>query len=490
MSTLEVVNKNKDRLMTAYKQFFDNNNSNGVGEYKTFVVTDVSTSRINALKKLLDGNAIQYGYSNGAALKGYNYFTQKEENFTTSNSLVISTYQPKGVLVKVLFEPKSKLADSATYDITAWALPYVYGLQSYAVKEKINADKNAVVRTPGEIPLDAYGYLLKYNSFEDAKLLAALLNAGIKVRYAERDFSFAGNKYSRGTLIVLKKGNEEKIDALQKAATQFRTAVMPIQSGFMETGFDFGSDKIHFIKKPNVAMITGRGSNSNDAGEIWHLFDKQLEYPITLINADDLGNVNLKDIDVLIVPAGRYKFLSDKDASADLKTWVRQGGKIIAIDNAVAQMVGGDWGLKMKKTDEEKDKKEDAKPSYEDLKKFAESEHDGIKSFIAGAIYKIDLDVTHPLAFGLGDNYFTLKQDDNVYEFLKDGWNVGVIKKDNYVAGFVGSKIKDKIKDAMLIGEQGMGNGDIIYLADNPIFRNFWESGKLLLSNAVFLAGQ
>ena len=493
MSTLEVVSKNNNRLMTAYKQFFDNNNSNGVGEYKTFVVTDVNTSRINAFKKLLDGNAIQYGYSNGASLKGYNYFTQKEENFTTTNSLVISTYQPKGVLVKVLFEPKSKLADSATYDITAWALPYVYGLQSYAVKEKISADnKNAVVRTPGEIPLDAYGYLLKYNSFEDAKLLAALLNANIKVRYAERDFSFSNNKFSRGTLIVLRKGNEDKIDALQKATTQFRTTVTPIQSGFMETGFDFGSDKVHFIKKPNVAMITGKGSNSNDAGEVWHLFDKQLDYPITLISADDLGNINLKDIDVLIVPAGRYKFLSDKDASADLKTWVRQGGKIIAIDNAVAQMASGDWGLKMKKTDEEKDKdkKEDAKPSYEDLKKFAESEHDGIKSFIAGAIYKIDLDVTHPLAFGLGDNYYTLKQDDNVYEFLKDGWNVGVIKKNNYVAGFVGSKIKDKIKDAMLIGEQGMGNGDIIYLADNPIFRNFWESGKLLLSNAVFLAGQ
>ena len=77
-----------------------------------------------------------------------------------------------------------------------------------------------------------------------------------------------------------------------------------------------------------------------------------------------------------------------------------------------------------------------------------------------------------------------------MYEFLKEGWNVGVIKKDNYVAGFVGSKIKDKIKDAVLIGEQPMGSGDIIYLPDNPIFRSFWESGKLLLFNAVFLAGQ
>jgi hypothetical protein len=454
------------------------------------VVTDVNTNRIDGLKRLLDDNGIAYTYSSGAALKGYNYFTQKEEAFTTSNSLVVSTYQSKGVLAKVLFEPKSKLADSATYDITAWALPYVYGLQSYAVKEKLAADNKTVTGTmPTVMPVNAYGYLIRYSSFEDAKLLAAILQAGIKVRFAERDFSVAGKKFLRGTLIILRKGNEDKLTDLQQAVRTFNGAVTPIESGFMDTGFDFGSEKVHFIKKPNVAMITGKGSYAESAGEVWHLFDQQLNYPITLINADDVNNVNWKNIDVLIVTAGRYKFLSDKDASVDLKNWVKQGGKIIAIDNAVSQMANGDWGIKMKKEDEEKDKKAD-KPSYDDLKKFAESEHDGIRSYIAGAIYKIELDVTHPLSFGLGENYYTLKQDDNVYEFFKEGWNVGVIKKDNYVAGFVGSKIKDKIKDAMLIGEQPMGSGDIIYLADNPIFRNFWENGKLLLSNAVFLAGQ
>jgi hypothetical protein len=77
-----------------------------------------------------------------------------------------------------------------------------------------------------------------------------------------------------------------------------------------------------------------------------------------------------------------------------------------------------------------------------------------------------------------------------VYEFLKDGWNVGVIKKDNYVAGFVGSAIQDKIKDGLMIGEQQYGSGTLIYLPDNPVFRCFWESGKQLLANAVFFAGQ
>ncbi len=492
MSTLEVVAKNTARLVAAFKKYFDDAKTNGVGEYKTFVVTETATNKINALKKLLEANGIQYSYSSGALLKGFNYFTQKEENFTTKGSLVVSTYQPRGVLAKVLFEPRSKLADSLTYDITGWALPYVYGLQSYAVRDKIVTDNKqpAGIAVPVISP-GKYGYLIRYQSFEDAKLLAALLQAGIKVRYAQRDFDAVDKRFAKGTLIVLTKGNEDKLNALQAAAKQYDADVTSIESGFMEVGFDFGSEKVRFVKKPSVALVTGEGSYPESAGEIWHLFDRQLNYPITLINAADIANVNLKDIDVLIVPAGRYKFLSDKEAGADLKSWVRQGGKIIAVENAVAQMAAGEWGIKQKKTEEDKDKdKKEDEPNYDYLKKFAESEHESIKGFIAGAIYKIDLDTTHPLAFGLGDSYYSLRQDNVLYDFLKEGWNVGVIKKDNYVTGFVGSKIKDKIKDAVLIGEQPMGSGDIIYFADNPVFRSFWESGKLLLSNAVFLAGQ
>lgn len=108
-----------------------------------------------------------------------------------------------------------------------------------------------------------------------------------------------------------------------------------------------------------------------------------------------------------------------------------------------------------------------------------------------GSIFKVELDHTHPLGFGYPDFYYTLKQDGNIYEFMKEGgWNVGVIKKDNYISGFAGSEIKGKLKDGLLIGAQDLGRGQVIYLADNPIFRSFWENGKLLLCNAVFLVGQ
>ena len=191
---------------------------------------------------------------------------------------------------------------------------------------------------------------------------------------------------------------------------------------------------------------------------------------------------------MLIVPDGKYNFLNEKDGTADLKTWVRQGGKLIAMENAVAQMAAGDWGIKLKKTEDEK--KEEKPLTYQELKRFEENEHKGIMSNIPGAIYKIEMDNSHPLALGFPKYFFNLKQDGNMYEFLKDGWNVGIIKKDSYVAGFVGAKLKEKIKEGLSLGVQDYGRGSIVYLADDPIFRNFWESGKMLFSNAVFLVGE
>jgi hypothetical protein len=70
---------------------------------------------------------------------------------------------------------------------------------------------------------------------------------------------------------------------------------------------------------------------------------------------------------------------------------------------------------------------------------------------------------------------------------MKEGWNVGYLKDNNYVTGFVGAKAKDKMKNTMIFGVHEMGRGKIIYMADDPIFRGFWYAGKLIFSNAVFL---
>ena len=107
-----------------------------------------------------------------------------------------------------------------------------------------------------------------------------------------------------------------------------------------------------------------------------------------------------------------------------------------------------------------------------------------------GAIFRAELDPTHPLAFGYGRRYFTLKRDAEAFAFLEDGWNVGVLREGTPVSGFAGAKTAEALENSLVFGVQHQGRGEVVYLLDDPLFRAFWENGKLLMANAVFLVGQ
>src|SRR5690606_21916270 len=135
----------------------------------------------------------------------------------------------------------------------------------------------------------------------------------------------------------------------------------------------------------------------------------------------------------LIMPDGRYGFLNDKESAAAFEQWIRKGGKVVALENAMSQLSTQTWSnLKLKS--DSSDKKDAKKDPYENLKTYENREKEYVSEHIPGAIYKVDVDNTHPLMFGYPKNYYTLKLDDNVYEFMKDGWNVGVIKKEGLLS--------------------------------------------------------
>lgn len=439
------------------------------------------------MAQLLKKNGIEYGITSTKTFSGFNYLTGKEEEYADEGyQLAVSAYQLRGTLVRVLFEPKSFLNDSATYDITAWSLPYVFNVKAYGVKERLPVQANT--GTASITPVQSnYGVIIPYTSFNGGKVLAYLLSHNVKVRYADKAFTYNKKNYNAGTLIVLRGSNIANWNTVvNDACAQFDVQADAVETGFVEKGYDFGSENVHFIQSPKVALITGAQTSSLGAGEVWHFFEQQLHYPITLINADELNYINISDYNVLIFPDGDYKVFTDNSITEKLKAFVRTGGNIIAMQDAVLQMAGGDWYIKQKedKTDSSADS------SYALLKKYGAREQDELTTFVHGTIYKLDLDNTHPLAYGYPAYYYTLKQDKNVYSFLKDGWNVGVLKKNNYVAGFVGSKAKPQIKDGVVFGVQDVGRGHIIFMADDPLFRAFWEGGKLLFTNAVFMMGQ
>jgi len=492
LSTIEISSQNADKLIKEFHKFFNNAVTTGVGDYKSYVIKNLPADkeRIKSFLQLLNRNKIAYAAAKSGTASGYNYNSRKAETFSfDGNDILVSAVQPRSALIKVLFDPVSKLVDSVTYDITAWVVPYVYGLTAYATKQSLPSAGpwEEPIKTSGE-NISSYGYVLPWNGVQTAKTVAQLLIKGIKLRYAEEPFELGGTKFDRGSILILKTSNNANAwDTLRKVCNENNTTLYPISTGFVDKGFDFGSSKVHYIKPPKVALVTGSGVSSNAAGEIWFLFERELNYPITLINLNSLSGVNWGSFDVLIMPDGYYSFLSDKNNADDFRNWINKGGKVIALENAVSQLSKLDWTIKMKKKSDDSDKKDSI---YAALHRYEDRDREPIANITAGSIYKVELDNTHPLAFGYPNYYYTLKLDDNIYDFLKDGWNVGIVRKDEAIAGFVGYRLKSRLKDGLLFGVQNVGNGSITYLADNILFRDFWENGKLMFCNAVFLVGQ
>lgn len=493
LSTIEAASQNAAALVKEFQTYFTNAAEGKMTSFKTYIIKHSMNDeqRLSSLKELLNRNGISFGTASGKG-KGFHYLSKKEEAFNIeAKDLVIAADQPKAALVEVLFEPNAHLNDSVTYDITAWAMPYAYGLQAYASKQifKVNVSANETVKNA---VADPYGYIFSWSSGGSLKAVAQMLKEGIRLRFAEKGFTANKRQFHNGAVIILKNGNTkfgnrlwERVRAI---ADKNNVPLFETGSGMADNGADFGSSLVHAFKSPKVVLLTGEGVNAYAAGEVWSYFDNELEYPISLVNTNDMGYLDWSKTDVIIMPDGSYNFLNNKDQQAQLMSWVRGGGKIIALERAVQQLSKQDWSLL-----KERISKEDTLSKKDSIKtsNYANREKEYVSENTPGAIFKVTVDNTHPLMFGYADYYYTLKMDGVMYEPMqKGGWNAGIIKADKQLAGFVGNKLSKNLKNALLFGVQDVGRGSVVYLADDVLFRNFWENGKLMFGNAVFLVGQ
>lgn len=497
LSTIEVASKNNDRLLSEFGSFFGDHDAL---KYKTFVLkSDENDDKFSQLKLWLDAQGIRYGKAASAkGVKGYDYQSGKSATFSIdAEDLVVSTKQPKATLVHVLFEPKTELVDSVTYDITAWGVPYAYGIKAYATKQVVSVkmlDSKGAFQ-PAPVPEKAYAFVSKWNSMQDARFLAELLKAGVKVRFTEKPIVYQGNTFERGSIIIAKRDNAS-IEAFEsfivKLANDNERVLSVLETGFMDKGPDIGSGDVKYLKKPNIALLGHEGTSSLAFGATWHFMEQELNYPVTVIATDYFGRVELDQYDVLIMQDGWYGSFGDSEKQK-IMDWVSKGGKLVAIDGALSKWKNSDFTGLVSVLDTEnsdfdtkkKDRNEEAR-----LVPYADQERHFIKSFAPGAVYKVQLDATHPLAFGYDQTYFSLKNSADRVAYLSGG-NVGVIESaGDLVSGFAGSYVREDMENTLVFGVEQKGSGHIVYMVDNPLFRSFWQNGKLLFVNALFMVGQ
>jgi len=473
ISTVEIASKNGGRLQKEMANFVQE----GLNDPKTYVLSG-SADNLKALTQLLEKHQITYGLGKGSLVSGYDYRTQTQKRIKADeNSIIIPAGQVKNKLIHVLLEPNTKLNDSITYDITAWSLPFAYDVNALLSTKKVPFSKTEFVHTPNPISKDAYAYVMDYQGFASQKALAALLDRGMTVRTSYSDFKVDGSSFHAGASILLAAENKNLENALAEISEEFEVDFKGVSTGFVDSGKDFGSPSVAKTKAVKVALFKGEGISSYNFGEWWYFLEKDLNYPVTVLNTEYLRYYDLDNYDVLIMPDGNYRNFDDNTLST-IEQWISSGGKLIAQSGALSALSRqGSFNIKTKERN---------RPSTDPLLPYELQEREGIKNYITGAIFKTKVDTTHPVAYGYDSNYYGLKLNSNAYELLPSG-NLASFEADTTpIAGFAGSNTLEPLSKSLFIGTENHGRGNVIYFTDNPVFRGFWYGAKRFVANAIF----
>jgi len=283
-----------------------------------------------------------------------------------AGTLLIPNRQPLGHLLAAALEFDPRLSARALdeerrellrqgrsrlYDTTAWNLTMFFGLEALMLPGDLPPGAQPYEPTPATGGLTrTTGPVVAYvfDGADDLSVAAAarLMERGVQVRTAEKDFEFDGRRFARGSAVVTVLDNRTYRDdlaaAVDQTARELGVRAAPVASGFGPGELaDLGGRHFQRLEPPRVALL-GRGRfDFTDYGSIWHTLDHRLA--IRHSHLEDGASADLGRYNVLIVPNAWSG--SNQLSLEAVKEWVRAGGTLIAIGSSVSRFTADAAGL-------------------------------------------------------------------------------------------------------------------------------------------------
>lgn len=396
------------------------------------------------------------------------------------------------------------------YDVTAWSLPLQFNLDMQVCNRTVSADTvnvSAQRIQPGSLsnPDATYGFFAAWGDMNTGRLLTAALRAGLLVRSADVAFTDkTGTQYPAGSLIIPRAGNPEQLnDMLAELAQTSGAHLVGSDSSWMQAGPNPGSNNVKRIHAPRVAMLWGEPSNVLSAGSTRFIIEREFNYPVTAIRAEQLKQANLSRYQVIILPATRgagYQQVLGAAGREHLRKWVQNGGVLITLGNATAFATSGDNPLLASQL-EPKAQVGDIVPEgqnsgalitdKDDLQRYiraAETRPD----WVAGALLRAEVDQEHWLTAGIHSHLHSLYTGNAMYTPLRieDGRNLVYFsdKEKVLASGHMWPDSHAQVALKPLLMQQPHGRGMVISFTQEPNYRAYMDGMHVLFMNAIFRA--
>ena len=478
LSTLEAAVEMKNTLLSYQSNFFKNSNkkaSNKKNEY--YLITDQKDkSKIFEFYKVLNKHEI-------ITKKLSKNLVVNNVSYKIENSILVPKNQNKIRLIEAMFEKRKSFKDSLFYDISAWSFLHAFDLEYTNYYSKENYKKLALSKPVGSISnKNEYAYLFSWDDYYSPKVLYDLLKSGIRVKVGTKRFSVGSKNFDYGTILIpisnQKLSSSEINNKIELISKKSGINFYGYKSSHTN-GIDLGSNDFKNVSKPNIALIVGEGVTSYDAGEIWHLLDTRYEIPLTKIKKSNISNYDLSNYSTIIMVNGRYDF--DSKTTEKIKKWVQNGGNLIGFRNSINWLIKKNFiKLKLNKNI----------ASTKNLKFKDKKEHFG-SQLTSGAIFKVELDRSHPINYGFYKNKLSIFRNTNIY-IANDsiGYNNPIkYSKDPLISGYISKENLLSIRNSKPFSVTSLAKGKVAVFTDNTNFRAFWYGTNKLMMNAIFFAG-
>ncbi|RZO97791.1 MAG: zinc carboxypeptidase [Flavobacteriales bacterium] len=475
IATVEAAVDNKEMLRDYQKRFFD-----------------------SSLKEFKDDKVKAYEFGDLYDQNRNKAFIDKllihnVKVYKSKGKYIVPVNQTQSRMVKNFFETYDKYVDSVFYDASAWSMSNFYNMKSkklknFNIESEVLSTNNLVKNV--KVNKSEYSYILDWDDYNSVATLNYLQKNNLITYSAFKPFSVKVNEtsgiknFNYGSILIpvskQKMSSEKLYKIIKTAQEKFNVPIYNSKSGFSIKGIDLGSNNFRINKPVKVGLLVGEGVNSYEAGEVWHLMDTRIHMPLSKIRLSQFSRVPLDKYTTLIIVSGSYNQLTKTDIEK-INNWVKKGNTLITIAK------GSSWAI-----EKELVKESLLEPSNDSIfsrKNYVSAAENIGRERIGGAILKVDIDLTHPLAFGYRDSSIPVYKNNNVFiNKTKDHYSsVGVYSKDPHIDGYISEKnLKNNFKNTASLIVSRLSSGRVVMFADNPNFRGSWYGTNKLFLNAIF----
>lgn len=485
------------------------------------------------------GIEIEVATESFSANRSISYWGETRRDTFPEGTLLVSTHQPLGRLVdsaidfdhlwdnESLKEERDELelhGRSKTYDVMAWSLPLAYNIECYRMDGNASVESTpyiatepygASVRNPGA----AFGYAFTLEDDAAYHALAHLLDHDYVVRSSRESFTFHGNTFPRGSILVQRTGSPAALDdTIRHLAEKHNVAFMGLQTAKAETGLDLGGRGYPLLEAPRVAIMTGDNVNSYQMGYVWYLLDSRMKMRASLLKSSRFSSYDLTKYNVLIFPSGSY---SRYVTESRIREFMADGGTVIAMDGARGFFTSeGNDLSSVKQVRNVLDQLADYKQALDDQNQMGQytvdpeviwgnkepelavpptkdpsvnrSEADDARLRLfspIGVIAHVDLDDSHWLTTGMDDRVPVMLESSSAYVSKSPVQTIGRYAgyDDIRLSGLFWPEGRTRWADTTFMTRERVGRGQLILFLNDPLFRNYFRGTERLVLNALLL---